>query len=143
MTRARRSRAFPEEGSLAVELVVLTPVLFLLALMAMIFGRVSLARQQVTEAARAGAQAAAVQTGAPGAQAAAAQLAVADLVDQTRTCVADQVTVDVSRFTPGGSVSVVVSCNVDLSDLAVPGMPGSTTLRASATAPIDPYRAVT
>ena len=43
-----------------MELVVLTPVLFLLALMILVFGRVSEARQQVVEAARAGAEAAAV-----------------------------------------------------------------------------------
>jgi Flp pilus assembly protein TadG len=131
-----------DAGSIAVELVVLTPVLFVLALMTVAFGRVSEARQQVVEAARAGAQAAAVLPDAPSAQAGAAQLAVLDLFSRTHTCSASAVAVDVTRFTPGGSVTVQVTCNVNLSDLSVPGVPGSTTLRASATAPIDPYRSV-
>jgi Flp pilus assembly protein TadG len=131
-----------DAGSAAVELVVLTPVLFLLALMALAFGRVSEARQQVVEAARAGAEAAAVLPDAQIAQTGAAQLAVSDVVDQTHVCSGANVFVDVSHFAPGGSVTVDVACSVDLSDLSVPGVPGSTTVHASATAPIDPYRAV-
>jgi Flp pilus assembly protein TadG len=131
-----------EEGSLTVELLALTPVLFLLVLVVMIFGRVAVARQQVVEAARAGAEAAAVQSGSTSAQSAAAQLAVTDLVDQLKICATNHVTVDTSHFAPGGSVTVAVTCNVDLSDVSVPGLPGSTTLQSSATAPIDPYRSV-
>lgn len=136
------TKARPDSGSVAVELVVLTPVLFLLALMVLVFGRVSEARQQVVEAARSGAEAAAVLPDARSAQSGATQLVTLDLFDRTRTCSGGNVSVDVSRFTPGGSVTVVVSCNVDLSDLSVPGVPGSTMVRASATAPIDPYRSV-
>lgn len=132
----------PDEGSMTVELVVLTPVLFLLALMVLVFGRVSEARQQVIEAARAGAEAAAVEPDAASARSGAADLAVLELFGRTRTCTGGTVAVDVSRFIPGGSVTVEVACSVDLSDLSVPGMPGSTTVRVSATAPIDPYRAV-
>jgi Flp pilus assembly protein TadG len=131
-----------DAGTIAVELVVLTPVLFVLALMTLVFGRVSEARQQVVEAARAGAQAAAVLPDAPSAQTGAAQLAVLDLFSRTHTCSGSGVTVDVSRFAPGGSVTVQVTCSVGLSDLSVPGVPGTTTIRASATAPIDPYRSV-
>jgi Flp pilus assembly protein TadG len=127
---------------MAVELVVLTPVLFLLAVMVLAFGRVSEARQQVVEAARAGAEAAAVLPDATSAQSGAAHLAVLDLFERTHTCTGGNVSVNVSDFKPGGSVTVEVACDVDLSDLSVPGMPGATTIRASATAPIDPYRSV-
>lgn len=136
------TKASPDSGSVAVELVVLTPVLFLLALMMLVFGRVSEARQQVVEAARSGAQAAAVAPDARSAQSAAIQLATFDLFDRAHTCSGGDVLVDVSRFAPGGSVTVEVSCHVDLSDLSVPGVPGSTTVHASASAPIDPYRSV-
>ena len=37
-------------------------------------------------------------------------------------------------------VSASVTCVVRLSDLLVPGLPGSKTLRASFTSPLDPYR---
>ena len=53
-----------------------------------------------------------------------------------------RVLTDVSHFYPGGYVTVTVVCQVPLADLAVPGLPGSTTVRASSTAPIDPYRSV-
>jgi Flp pilus assembly protein TadG len=135
-------KASPDSGSVAVELVVLTPVLFLLALMMLVFGRVSEARQQAVEAARAGAEAAAVLPDAQSAQSEAIQQATLDLFDRTHTCSGGGVSVDVSRFVPGGSVTVEVSCNVNLSDLSFPGVPGSTIVRASATAPIDPYRSV-
>jgi Flp pilus assembly protein TadG len=131
-----------DAGSVAVELVVLTPALFLLALMMIVFGRVSEAHQQVVEAARAGAEAAAVLPDARSAQGGAADLAVADLFDRTHTCSEESISVNVSNFAPGGSVTVAVSCSVNLSDLSVPGVPGTTTVRASATAPIDPYRSV-
>lgn len=138
----RAHRAPSDDGSMAVELVVLTPALFLLAILILAFGRVAEARQQVVEAARAGAEAAAVQPDSSTAQEGAARLAVRDLFEGAHTCAGDQVTVDVGRFAPGGSVTVDVTCTVTLSDLSVPGLPGSTTLRASSTAPVDPYRSV-
>lgn len=50
MTTARRD----ERGSLTVELVVLTPVLLIMALAMLGFGRVAETRQEVVGAARAG-----------------------------------------------------------------------------------------
>jgi Flp pilus assembly protein TadG len=138
---ARRTRS-GDEGSLVVELVVLTPIVFLFALTALIFGRVSEARQQVVEAARAGAEAAAVLPSAAQAQWGAAANAVIGIFDRTHTCAHAQVTTDTSHFAPGGYVRVTVVCQVTLSDISVPGLPGTTTERATATAPIDPYRSV-
>ena len=50
----RRSR--DQNGSLVVELVVIAPVLFILAIAILAFGRVSEARQQIVEASRASAE---------------------------------------------------------------------------------------
>ncbi len=131
-----------DKGSLTVELVVITPVLFLLALSMLVFGRVTTARQEVVEASRAGAQAAAVLSNANSAEwGAAVDVAVATS-SGGRTCIRPQITTDTSHFYAGGYVTVTVECHVELSDIAIPGMPGSTTVRASATAPIDPYRGV-
>ncbi len=141
MTGERRRRS--EHGSLVVELVVLTPVLFVLALCALVFGRVTEAQQQVAASARAGAQAAAVMATPGQAQWAGAATAVIGGYGRTRTCAAAAVVTDVADFRPGGTVTVTVSCKVDLSDLTIPGIPGSTTITASTTAPVDPYRSVT
>jgi Flp pilus assembly protein TadG len=125
-----------------VELVVLTPVLFVLVLMLVVFGRVSEARQQVVEAARAGAEAAAVLPTRESAQSGGPAAAVVGIFGQSHTCAHAQIITDVSHFHPGGSVRVTVVCQVALSDLSVPGVPGTTTVEATATAPIDPYRSV-
>ena len=125
-----------------MELVVLTPVLLVLALAVIAFGRVAEARQQVVEAARAGAEAAAVEPDRASAGTAAAAEAAVGTSGHVRTCSDRQVLTDSSHFYPGGFVTVTVVCQVPLADVALPGMPGATTVRASSTAPIDPYRAV-
>ncbi len=125
-----------------MELVVLTPVLFVVAMASIVFGRVTEARQQVVEAARAGAEAAAVVPTSGSAQWEGALNAVVDLNGRTHTCSQVSVSTDSSDFVAGGSVTVHVSCRVLLSDLALPGLPGSTVVQASATAPLDPYRSV-
>ena len=131
-----------EKGSLTVELVVLTPVLLLVLLVVVAFGRVAEVRQQVVEAARAGAEAASVQPDAPGAQIQAEIDASVGTTGPIGTCGDRSVITDISHFHPGGYVRVTVACRVPLADLAVPGMPGATTVQASSKAPIDPYRSV-
>jgi hypothetical protein len=125
-----------------VELVVLTPVLVIVLLGSLLFGRVTEARQQVVEAARAGAEAAAVLPTVGTAQWVGSINAVTDLIGRTHTCAHADITFDTSDFVPGGYVTAHVTCVVLLSDIGFPGFPGSTTVSASATAPIDPYRSV-
>jgi Flp pilus assembly protein TadG len=131
-----------DAGSLTVELVVLTPVLLVLVVASLAFGRVSEARQQVVEAARAGAEAAAILPTVGTAQWVGSMNAVIDLIGRTHTCAHVVISVDTGHFEPAGTVTVHVACDVLLSDLAFPGMPGSTVVGASATAPLDPYRSV-
>jgi Flp pilus assembly protein TadG len=137
----RRAR-LGEQGSLTVELVILTPVLLLAVLMVVASGRVAEAHQQVVEGARAGADVASVQRDGSGARIAAEVDATVGTSDHARTCGNRTVATDISHFYPGGYVTVTVSCRVPLSDLAFPGLPGSTVVQATSTAPIDPYRAV-
>ena len=129
-------------GSLTVELVVLTPVVVMFALATLAFGRLSQARQQVVEAAQAGAQAAAIGSDTSEAQQAARTAASSGILASDHTCANPQISTNVDHFVPGGYVVVEVTCHVELSDLLVPGLPGTTTVRASSTAPLDPYRSV-
>jgi Flp pilus assembly protein TadG len=122
--------------------VVLTPVLLVLAMGSLVFGRVTEARQQVVEAARAGAEAAAILPTVGTAQWVGSMNAVIDLIGRTHTCAHVAISVDTGDFVPGGTVTVHVACQVLLSDLAFPGVPGSTVVQAAATAPLDPYRSV-
>jgi hypothetical protein len=50
------------------------------------------------------------------------------------------VVTDTSQFRAGGSVTTTITCNVELSDLVGLAVPGSRTLTASATEPVDTYR---
>ena len=131
-----------DRGSLTVELVVLTPVLLVVVLASLVFGRVVEARQQVVESARAGAEAAAVLPTVGTAQWVGSIDSVINLLGRSHTCAHATISVDTSHFVPGGYVTAHVSCVVLLSDVGFPGLPGSTTVSASATAPLDPYRSV-
>ncbi|HEX4216926.1 MAG TPA: TadE family protein [Acidimicrobiales bacterium] len=138
----RHARGRGDRGSLTVELVVLTPVVVMFALATLAFGRLSQARQQVVEAAQAGAQAAAVGSNAADAQQAAQAAASTGILASNHTCANPQIRTNVAHFVPGGYVVVEVTCHVELSDLLVPGLPGATTVQASSTAPLDPYRSM-
>lgn len=131
-----------QNGSLTVELVALTPVLFILAMVILAFGRVSEVRQQVVEAARATAESAALLPNPASVQQGSADTPAMGAIESTHACAHVQVITDVSHFYPGGFVTVTVVCQVDLSDVSVPGIPGSTIVRGISTAPIDPYRSV-
>jgi len=141
-THQMHCQLFEERGSMTVELVVLVPVLILFMLLAVAFGRVERARQEVMAAARAGAEAAAVMPSAGQAQLAASEAAVPSVFNQRLTCQPLNVQTNTSSFQPDGNVTVNVSCTVHLSDLLVPGFPGSTSIDESRSAPIDPYRSV-
>jgi hypothetical protein len=134
---AERSR-----GSLTVELIVLAPVVFVFVVTALALGRFELAREQVVSAGRAGAQASSVVASPADAQSAAVG-AVDPIVDnQSHTCAQLSVVADTSQFVPGGSVRVVVTCQIDFTDLLVPGFPGHAVVHEAVTAPIDPFRSV-
>ncbi|MHB1516904.1 MAG: TadE family protein [Acidimicrobiales bacterium] len=138
----RSSPGCRDSGSLTVELVVMTPVLVLFVTAALVFGRITSSRQQVIEAARAGAETAAtVAAAGDAAWSAQVDAAVTD-AGSGRICRNQRVSSNLSHFFAGGYVTVTVACQVRLSDLALPGMPGSTTVSASATAPVDPYRSI-
>jgi len=129
-------------GSMTIELVVLTPVIVLFVLVALAMGRFELAREQVVSAARAGAEAASVVPVAGDAQSEALSVVVPDVSSQAHTCTQVSVVADISHFTPGGFVRVVVSCQIEFADLFVPGFPGHEAVQATVIAPIDPFRSL-
>lgn len=126
----------PERGSMSVEMVVITPVLLLVVMIAVAGGRWVSAEGMAQAAARDAARAASMERSASAASAAAREaLAQADTADAACSSVTD-----VSRFTRGGSVRVTVSCQVPLADLGLVFLPGVTTVTAASTAPVDTWR---
>ncbi|MGH9067930.1 MAG: TadE/TadG family type IV pilus assembly protein [Acidimicrobiales bacterium] len=136
-TRARR-----EGASATVELLMLMPMLMAFLALMVILGRLALSKAQVNDAVRAAAQAGVVAPDAPMARSAARSAALSTLAGDHITCASAQVVVDTTDFVPGGKLSVRLACTVSFAQVALPGLPGSETLRASLTAPVDPYRGV-
>jgi len=128
-------------GSMTAELVILAPLVVLFALMAVGLGRIEQARQELSDAAHAGAEAASLVPTAAQASQAATDATSPAVAGQPHVCAHPGVSTDISSFQRGGAVRVTVVCHVELSDLLVPGLPGSITLSSTQGEPVDPYRA--
>ena len=122
-----------------LELVILVPVVLLLFALVVAFGRATTAQQHVQHAAAVGARAAAGAQTAGGGSSVAARVVGASLAGVGMTqCGAPTVS---GTWTPGGRVTVTVTCVVDLGDVTHLGIiPGSRTLTASATEVVDRTR---
>lgn len=142
-TARGRDTAADERGSAAIELVLLVPALMLLLMFAVAGGRVAIAHGSVQQAAADAARAASIARTAGAAQTSAVAAARATLANQGLTCASVTVTLDTSGFSrPVGtpaSVAATVSCTVELSELALPGLPDRV-VSATVTSPLDVFR---
>ncbi|MEU7314905.1 TadE/TadG family type IV pilus assembly protein [Streptomyces sp. NPDC007083] len=123
-----------------MEGVLLVPLLVLLGLVAVGFGRLADARLMVGDAAHQAARAASIARTETKARTAAQHAAEAALRDARTSCTHPQVTVETGGLKPGGAVTVKVSCTADLSDLSKTRMPGTVQLHGDAVSPVDTYR---
>ncbi|WP_018829647.1 TadE/TadG family type IV pilus assembly protein [Salinispora tropica] len=154
----RRGDPKRDRGSVSVEAAILAPAFIALMVLAGVAGRTAVAAEAVEAAAHDAARAASISRDADTAGERAREAAVRQLdwrglnctstptVDLTGT-VNGQATSFAAAFrSPIGqqaSVTVRLSCTVDLSDLrldTIPGMPGSRRVSASFTSPLDRYR---
>ena len=141
------ARPRSDQGSATLELAILTPVMILLIGFAVVAGRVAIGNASVTTIAGNAARQASLARDARSASIAATTAARADLAAQDLKCSGGgTVSADVSGFaqvsrgTPGQTVTVRVDCLVTFSDLAIPGLPGSRALTDQGVSPIDPNR---
>ena len=138
------SRTNRERGSEAIAAAIGVPAFILFLAMIIGGGRFAIAQQAINAAAADAARTASIARTQGQAQSAAASGAYATLTNQSLQCTSKSVHVDVSGFAaPAGnpaSVTATVSCTVNLSDVAIPGMPGDRTITAVMTSPIDTYR---
>ena len=139
MTRTRL-----DHGSITLELAVLAPAILLLLGLVLLAGRLATTHQQLDHAAEAAARAATLARDATTARTQATASANANLTGRDAPCTNLHVTVDTTGFTvPAGrpaDVVVHLTCTVSLTALGIPGIPGSRTLSATATSPLDTYR---
>lgn len=140
----RRLNRGRERGSEAIEAAVAIPAFLLFIAMIIGAGRVAIAHQAVEAAAADAARSASIARTQDQAHSDALAGATSSLANQQLECVSTAVSVDTSGFTspPGtpAAVSATVTCLVDLSAVAIPGLPGSAAIEATMTSPIDTYR---
>jgi Flp pilus assembly protein TadG len=134
------TRRLRQDGSVAVEVAVLTPALVALLLLVVFAGRVAQADGDVRRAASAAARAASLRQDATAAEQAAQEMAASNLASSGVACRDLETLVDTSGFTPGGVVSVTVRCTASMTDVSLLGLPGHRTFVARSVEYVDRYR---
>lgn len=132
-----------ERGSATVEAVIGIPAFILFVGLIVFGGRVATTHGAVESAAADAARSASIARDADVARADAESAARSSLANQNITCTRIVVDVGTSDFArpagQPGEVDVTVTCRVDLSDLAVPGVPGTKVIRARISSPLDAW----
>jgi Flp pilus assembly protein TadG len=124
-------------GGPSVEAAIVAGVLGLVLTFGIATMRLSLAEATSDQAARAAARVASVQRNPAGATAEATDAARAVFQDRGIACAR----VDVATAADdGASVRATVRCEVDWSDLLLPGAPGTYVVEATAVSVVDRYR---
>jgi len=138
-----RRRGSGERGSSSVEAAIVVPVLLLFIAVVIGGARIAMAQQGVELAAQAGARAASLERTSWEGTPAGRRAAQHSLAGSAVPCAPD-VTVTGAWDLPigvPGAATATVRCRVTLSDLLLPGLPGSIMITRTADSPIDPYRA--
>jgi Flp pilus assembly protein TadG len=141
---SRRTARNQEDGSISIEYVMFTPIIFLVLALVYGFARVAGAEGNLDSATR---DAVRVASQAPNPQ--QATKAAQDVLDKQfagYTCVNSK---DAQRgpvmtltgdFVPGSTLTIATTCQYDVSDLGLPGLPGTLTTRSQFSSMIDPNR---
>lgn len=128
--------------SMAVEAVLLVPVLVLVLAVMVAGWRIWTVRADVRQASHAAARSASLQTSGARARVMATQVARTQLA--ATPCRQMSIDVDTSDFSrpdlSDASVSVRIGCSVELGDLLLPGVPGSVDASATGSSVLDRFR---
>lgn len=138
----RRTRC--EHGSASIEAAIGLPAFALFVGLIILGGRTATTHQAVESAATDAARSASIARTSTTANTAAKTAAQTSLANQNINCVSVDIAVNTSQFNRAvgetATVAVTVQCRLDLSDLSVPGVPGTRIIRATMTSPLDTWR---
>ena len=129
-----------ERGAMAIEAVLLTPVLVAAIMMIAAGSRYVDARSQTNHAAYAAARAASLTTNQQAAVQAGKKVAEQSMAERGRACADLKVDIDAGDFNRGGTVQATVACTADLSDFVGIGLPGLKTFTFTAVIPLEEHR---
>ena len=132
---SRRGRR-AERGSMAVEIVLLAPVMMAFMMLVVAGGRYVAVRGDIEAASRDAVRAASLERTEAAAAAIAVDTANAALQDVGQCTNAALG----GNFASGGTITVTLSCQVSYDGLGLIGLPGSKTVTITSSAPIDQFR---
>ncbi|MET9311634.1 TadE/TadG family type IV pilus assembly protein [Kribbella sp. NPDC003505] len=131
-----------ERGTLALEMVILAPVLLALFMFLLACGRYfqtsSLLEGAARDGARSASQARSLQEG-QGRVDQAVTAAMSQAVESCKQSASGSIT---TGFTAGSPLSVEVTCTINYRDLGLLGLGGDTKITKRFTSSLDPYRGV-
>lgn len=129
-----------QRGAASLELVILIPALLMLLGVAVFGGRLAQVRSALTDTAQRAARAGSLESTPAQARSRAQALVQTDL--EGVPCRDPQAVVVAPASRPGqpSRMEVTVTCTIDLSDLLVPGLPGSWAESARESAVVDTWR---
>jgi Flp pilus assembly protein TadG len=129
-----------ESGSLAIELAMLAPGILLIFALIFVYGRAAQVNGTLESGTRDAARSVTLARSYDDALARANAVMLDAMKDAPQSC-QDNLHVHVSGpYEAGRPVTVDVDCTYDISDLGLPGAPGTITARSSFTSMLDPYR---
>ena len=134
----RTNHPSPDAGTMAVEMVLLAPVMVAFLLLVVAFGRYVAVRGEVEAVSRDAVRAASLERDESAAADAARQTALAGLNGRWK-CEQPQLG---GIFEAGGTIKVRLSCTVPYSGLGLLGLPGSVSMVVDSSAPLDVYRRI-
>jgi Flp pilus assembly protein TadG len=133
-----------DRGSATVEAVIGVPAFLLLLGLLIVGGRVAIAHQVVQSAASDAVRAASIARTQAAARTDATAAAQQSLANQQLDCLTTTVTLDTTGFAaPVGTpaqVRATVACDLNLSNLGIPGLPASLPITETMSSPLDTYR---
>jgi Flp pilus assembly protein TadG len=136
----RRKRG--QRGTMALEMVILAPVLLLLFMFLLACGRYFQTSSLLESAARDGARSASQARSLPEAQARVDQAVTSTMSQAIKSCKTTASGSITTGFVAGSPLSVEVSCTINYRDLGLLGLGGDTTITKRFTSSLDPYRGV-
>ena len=142
--KPKRTSNRDERGSASIEAAIGLPAFVLFVGLIIFGGRTAMSQQAVESAAADAARSASIARTSSEAAKDAKEAARVSLANQQVHCLDINVSIDTADFSKPvgepGSVEVIVECRLDLSDLSVPGVPGSRVIKATISSPLYTWR---
>jgi Flp pilus assembly protein TadG len=131
-----------QRGTMALEMVILAPVLLLLFMFLLACGRYFQTSSLLESAARDGARSASQARSLPEAQSRVDQAVSTTMNQAIKSCKTTASGSITTGFVAGSPLSVEVTCTINYRDLGLLGLGGDTTITKRFTSSLDPYRGV-